>query len=410
MTPPLPSARTLRAVVAALVAVAGSLHAQRAPHADFGSAWGTVRDFFHQTLTAEGVVGGSIAFFHGDTVLAREYHGFADLATQRRVDDRTIYHWASITKTLTAISLMQLRDRGRLTLDDPVVRSVPELSLVHNPFGKMDAITFRQLLSHSGGFRNGTWPWSDGQPWQPFEPTQWAQLVAMLPYTEVLFAPGSRYSYSNPGYIYVGRAIERITGEDYEVYVEKNVLRPLGMSSSYFDITPYHLLADRSNNYYLLNGAAKAQGLDFDTGITVSNGGLNAPIGDMIRYLQFLVAAPGVTPAGRGVLARTSLDEMMRPVLPIDGTDRDSIGLGFFHIERNGVSLVGHTGSQAAFRAFFYLDPATKAGVIAVFNTAPPETADNATTLVAAKPRIDVIFDGLRDRLTRGVFPLFRRP
>lgn len=403
------SSRNLCAVAAALVVAAGSLHAQRTARAAFGSAWAPVRDFFHATLTDEGVVGGTIAFFHGDTVLAREYHGFADLATQRRVDDHTIYHWASITKTLTAIALTQLRDRGRLTFDDPVVRTVPELAMVHNPFGKMEAISFRQLLSHSAGFRNGTWPWGDGKPWQPFEPTKWSQLVAMMPYTEVLTAPGTTYSYSNPGYIYIGRTIEQLAGEDYEVYVEKNVLRPLGMSSSYFDISPYHLLPDRSNNYETVNGSPQARGLDFDTGITVSNGGLNAPVGDMIKYLQFVVGAPSVTAAGRGVLARASLDELMKPVLPIAGTERDSIGLGFFHIERNGITLVGHTGSQAGFRAFFYLDPVTKAGVIAVFNTAPPETADTTPTLAPSKPRINMIFDGLLDRLTRYVFPIFRR-
>jgi hypothetical protein len=76
--------------------------------------------------------------------LAREHYGFADLDAQRRTDDHTIYHWASITKTFTAIALMQLRDRGRLSLDDPAVRHVPELRLAHNPFGPIEAVTGSQ--------------------------------------------------------------------------------------------------------------------------------------------------------------------------------------------------------------------------------------------------------------------------
>ncbi len=374
----------------------------------FAPAWAPVRAFFHQTLKDEGVVGGSMVFFHGDTVLAQEFHGLADLATARSVDERTIYHWASITKTFTSIAVMQLRDRGRLRLDDPAVKYVPELRAVHNPFGPMEAITLRMLMSHSAGFRNGTWPWGGDKPWHPHEPAAWSQLVAMMPYTEILFEPGTKFSYSNPGVIFLGRTIETLTGEDYETYVEKNLLRPLGMSSSYFDLTPYHLLPFRSNNYDVGAGGPVANGLDFDTGITVSNGGLNAPITDMVKYLQFLVGAPGVPAAGRGVLARGSLEEMWKPVLPLGGPEGGSIGLAYFLLERKGLSLVGHTGSQKAFRSFFYIDPVSKAGVIAVFNTAPTDDPRNPTDQGPGKPRIGMLFSGLLERLTDGVFPIYR--
>src|SRR5437660_1274369 len=251
----------------------------------FLKAWEPVRSFFHATLEQEGVVGGSLMLVHGDSILAREFYGLADLASGRKVDERTIYHWASITKTFTGIAVMQLRDRGRLSLDDAIVKYVPELMAVHNPFGPMETITLRQLMSHSAGFRNPTWPWGGDQAWHPFEPTAWSQLVAMMPYTEILFPPGSRYSYSNPGIIFLGRTIEHLSGDDYEVYVDKNIFKPLGMTHSYFDLTPYHLLPDRSNNYEVRDGKAVANGLDFDTGITVSNGGLNAPLTDMVKYL-----------------------------------------------------------------------------------------------------------------------------
>jgi CubicO group peptidase (beta-lactamase class C family) len=355
------------------------------------------------------VVGGSLMFFRGDTVLAREFFGLADREAGRRVDETTIYHWASITKTVTAVALMQLRDRGRLSLDDPVVRYVPELREVHDPFGPIEAITFRHLLSHSAGFRNGTWPWGGDRPWHPFEPTRWSQLVAMMPYTEVLFPPGSRHSYSNPGIIFVGRTIEALSGDDYEVYVQKNVFAPLGMTASYFDRTPWHLLGARANHYMVRAGQAEALGPDFDTGITVSNGGLNAPLPDMIRYLQFLAGAPGLPAPAKAVLSRSTLEEMWRPVLPVGGPEGDSIGLGFFLMERKGTRLVGHTGSQGGFRSFFYFDPATGAGVIAAFNTAPADDPRNPTDRGPARPRIALLISGLLDRLTSGVFPIYRR-
>ncbi len=406
------SGQTFRPTALAVVLIAGfgptTGQGQKARDR-FGPAWAPVKAFFHQTLEDEGVVGGSMVFFHGDTVLAQEFHGLADRATNRAVDERTIYHWASITKTLTAIAVMQLRDRGRLRLDDPALKYVPELGAVHNPFGPMDAITLRMLMSHSAGFRPGTWPWGGDRPWHPHEPARWSQLVAMMPYTEILFPPGTKFSYSNPGVIFLGRTIETLTGEDYETYIEKNLFRPLGMSSSYFDLTPFHLLPFRSNNYDVGADGPVANGLDFDTGITVSNGGLNAPITDLVTYLQFLVGAPRVAAAGHGVLARASLEEMWKPVLPLGGPDGGSIGLAYFLLERKGLSLVGHTGSQKAFRSFFYIDPVSKAGVVAVFNTAPADDPRNPTDQGPGKPRIGFLTGGLLDRLADGVFPIYRQ-
>ncbi|MGE0355227.1 MAG: serine hydrolase domain-containing protein, partial [Gemmatimonadales bacterium] len=213
----------------------------------------------------------------------------------------------------------------------------------------------------------------------------------------ILFRPGSRYSYSNPGFIFLGRVIEALTGDDYEVYMEKNVLRPLGMRHSYFDRTPYHLLRYRSNNYTVTNGTPVPNGLDFDTGITVSNGGLNAPLTDMARYLRFLVGATGLTEEAKNVLARSSLEEMWRPQVPVEGVAnaKEFVGLSFFIHDEGAVRVIGHTGSQASFRSFFYVHPETKSAIIAVFNTV---AADGE-----AHPTVAPLFDGLRERFLAGV-------
>ncbi len=366
----------------------------------FSRAWAEMRAFYDSTLKAEGIVGSGLEIVQGDSLLGRTGYGLADIASDRAVDSNTIYHWASITKTFTAIAIMQLRDRGLLSLDDPIVKYVPELREVHDTFGSINDITIRHLLSHSAGFRNGTWPWGGDKPWHPFEPTRWSQLVAMMPYTEVLFKPGTRFSYSNPGFVYLGRVIELLSGDDYEVYMEKNVLRPLGMSHSYFDRTPYHLLKYRSNNYTVRNGRPIANGLDFDTGITVSNGGLNAPLTDMARYLEFLVGAPGQSDDARGVLARKSIEEMWRPVLPNlqgDGQPAGSVGLSSFINDISGTRVIGHTGSQASFRSFFYLNPETRSAIIAVFNT----VADDED----GHPSVAPLFQGLLSRYVERIIP-----
>ena len=168
-------------------------------------------------------------------VLTHETVGYQDSTTKTPTAPTTIYHWASITKTFTGIAIMQLRDRGLLTLDTPAVTYVPELRRVHNPFGDISQVTIRTLMQHAAGFRASTWPWGGDKPWHPYEPTSWEQLAAMLPYTELLFAPGTEYRYSNPGIVFLGRIIEELSGEDFEVYVTKNILMPLGMHRTFFD-------------------------------------------------------------------------------------------------------------------------------------------------------------------------------
>jgi len=385
-------------LLAGVIAFLPGVGAAQAPAARFSE----LKAFFASAVAEEGIVGAGMYIVGPNGVVDSAFAGLADRDQGRRASGATIWHWASITKTFTAIAIMQLRDRGRLSLDDPIVRFVPELGEVHNRFGPMTQVTVRQLLSHSAGFRSPTWPWGGDQPWHPFEPTRWSQLVAMLPYTEIEFAPGSRFQYSNPGYVFLGQTIERLAGEDFEVYMQKNVLAPLGMTHSYYDVTPYHLLADRSNNYYVKDGQATANGLDFDTGITTSNGGLNAPLVDMAKYLVFLLGGSGDGRIGDFPLARVSLEEMWKPVVPAGGnaTRKGSVGLGYFLTDfADGDRLIGHTGSQAGFRSFFWIHPKSRTAIIAVFNTSAASEGGGPDV----KPNIGRVFAGLNERFEAAV-------
>ena len=336
---------------------------------------------FTQTLqtfvTSQQVVGGSSVLMRNGTVLRHLELGLADRDSGQRVDERTIYHWASITKTLTAIAIMQLRDRGKLNLDDKVITWVPELRQVHDPYGSIDDITIRMLLAHTSGFQNPTWPYGNGAPWQPFEPTRWEQLVSMMPYQQLLFAPGSRYGYSNPAFIYLARIIEAISGDPYQSYIQKNIWTPLGMTRSYFGATPYFLAADRSNGYTIERDSTGRDTLmsghrDFDPGITIPNGGWNAPLADLVTYVAFLTnATRGDTALARRydtVLRRSTLEEMWRPT-PLTTGANGPVGLSFFIDQQGSSTLVSHTGEQAGFRLYFILDPASTTAVIVALNT-----------------------------------------
>ena len=337
------------------------------------AGWDDVVAGYRRALDKGGIVGSSLMVVRDGEIVARQNEGLQNREPRVPVTNGTIYHWASITKTFTGIAIMQLRDRGLLSLDDPVVKYVPELRLAHNPFGDISQVKIRHLMSHSAGFRASTWPWGGDKPWHPFEPTSWQQIVAMLPYTDVQFAPGSKYSYSNPGIIFLGRIIELLSGDDYEVYVTKNILMPLAMRSSFFDRAPYYLLPQRSHSFMRDDAGLAEARFDFGSGITVSNGGLNAPFDDMAKYLAFLIG-DRTRADYEVVLKRRSLEEMWTPQLRavegegVNGSDSHA-ALSFF-VERYGaVELVGHSGDQNGFISHLYLHRPSRTAYLLSMNT-----------------------------------------
>ena len=383
-------------VIAAFVAIARA--SAQAP-----SGWPELTRAFQAYVDSDKVVGASVVFVRDGRVIRRYDTGMQDRAATVRVDSQTIFHWGSITKSLTALSIMQLRDRGKLSLDDKIVKWVPELRTMHDPYGMMDSITLRMLLSHTAGFQNGTWPYSKGRPWEPFEPTTWNQLVAMMPYQQLEFRPGSRYGYSNPGYIYLARVVEQISGDPWEDYVQKNIFAPLELRWSYFRSTPYYLASHRSHNYYIARDSAGREqlvdnGAEFDPGITSPNGAWNAPVGDLVKYVAFLTNAmlPGMSRERYDVvLSRASLDEMWKPGKPMsqgyESAANEWMGLGFFVLDRGGTRIIGHTGSQAGFRSFYFFNPLTKTGVIAVFNTTNEVTPANSLQRRVQEMALDLL-------------------
>ena len=346
-----------------------------------------IRSFYEAGLRKNGILGSSLEIVRDGQVVLHDNYGVQSRVPERPVTDDTAYHWASCTKTFTGIAIMQLRDRGLLSLDDPLVKYIPELSVVHDSFGPTSKITIRHMMTHSGGFRDPTWPWRDAE-WQPFEPTQWSQIVAMLPYTDVAFAPGSRFSYSNLGVVFLGEIIERLSGDPYEVYIDKNILKPLGMNRTYFDRSPYHLLQYRSHSWDLKDGKLTEDEFNFNTGITRSNGGLNSPFTDMEKYIRFLIgdAEDKARQAEYdAVLTRSSLEEMWKPYLHVVADDdfvsrtgaHDDVAASFFVHTDGQLKLIGHAGWQNGFRSHFYIDPATRSAYIVAYNTDATDAVQN---------------------------------
>ena len=236
--------------------------------------------------------------------------GMRDVATKAPVDADTVFRIASMTKSFTAMSILKLRDSGKLSLDDPAERYVPELKGLKYPTSDSPRITIRHLLTHSEGFPEDN-PWGD----QQLSDTE-ADLSRMLregiPFSN---APGIAYEYSNYGFAILGRVVSQASGMPYDEYVTANILKPLGMTSTTLHPSkvPPKMLAIGyrwEDNQWKIEPA-------LPHGSFGSMGGMLTTVRDLSRYVAtFLDAWPPRDGPETGPIRRSSLREMQQPWRP----------------------------------------------------------------------------------------------
>lgn len=246
------------------------------------------------------VRGGQMAFVKG--------LGVQDTVSKRPVSPDTLFRIASMTKAFTALSILKLRDEGRLALDDPADRYVPELRGWTYPTSDAPRITIRDLLTHSAGFVTDD-PWGDRQ--QVLSQTAFTALLkAGVPFNR---APEMRHEYANLGYAILGRVIANITKAPYRTFVEQRLLTPLGMNSSGFDVLA-HPKALRAIGYRWENGAW-AEEPTMKDGAFNSMGGLEVSAADYAKWLSFMLSAwPPRGGTDTGPVKRGTVRQVMRGV------------------------------------------------------------------------------------------------
>src|SRR5215212_6293582 len=158
--------------------------------------------------------------------------GVREKTNNSPVTPETVFRIASMTKSFTAMSILKLRDAGKLSLEEPVAKYIPELANLPYPTGDSPVLTIRHLLTHSEGFPEDN-PWGDRQLAQSDE-TMRAWLRAGIPFST---SPGAAFEYSNYGFAILGQIVARASGREYADYVRDNILRPLGMNSSTYDMS-----------------------------------------------------------------------------------------------------------------------------------------------------------------------------
>lgn len=227
--------------------------------------------------------------------------GVRDLDRRRPVDARSLFRIASMSKAFTALAILKLRDEGKLSLDAPAETYVSEMRGWTYPTADARKITVRDLLNHSAGFVDDN-PWGDRQ--QPLPETDFtAMLKAGVPFSR---APGSAMEYSNFGYATLGRIIGNVSGKPYQAYIRDTILRPLGMSSTGYDIAASPVEA-RAIGYRWQDNRWMREP-DMADGAFGAMGGMETSAQDYARWVSFLLSAwPARDGADEGPVARATV-------------------------------------------------------------------------------------------------------
>ncbi len=233
--------------------------------------------------------------------------GYRDIAAKSATDAETIYRIGSVTKTVTATAILQLRDAGKLDLDVPAARYLPALAKVRYPTRDAALVTLRHLLTHTSGLpRDGGFD-SDRTDRDVTE----AEMLAAVSGMELEAAPGARYSYSNFGFSLLGLVVTHVAGQPYRDYVKAHVFEPLGMASAGW--TPAQVAAEKLATPYRAgpDGALVAETSYGHLGASEADGGLYLSVQDLGRFIGWQLAAyPARDEPEDAVLRRASLREM----------------------------------------------------------------------------------------------------
>ena len=297
--------------------------------------------------------------------------GFADIGAKVPMTPATKFRMASHSKLFTAIAIMQLREEGKLRLDDPVAKYLPWFKA--KPAGDDDGpITIEQLLSHSSGLQREA-----GDHWVSFEFPTTDELRRLYSDRQAAFAPSVRWKYSNLAYSIAGMIVEQVSGERWADYVDRNIFKPLGMLASSVDknvpglAVPYGRRMPDGTREML--PFVDARGMAAATGVT-SN------LEDMARFVsaQFRRGARG----GAQVVSTGSLREMHR-VRSVEENWMSGTGLGFDITRIKDRTYVGHGGGYPGNTTDTLIQLDDKVGVIVLTNTNDSNPSDIARQLMA---------------------------
>jgi D-alanyl-D-alanine carboxypeptidase len=305
-----------------------------------------------------------------DLVWAKGY-GYADVKAKLPMTATTKFRMASNSKLFTAVAIMQLREEGKLGLDDPVIKYLPWFKA--KPAGDDDGpITIEQLLSHSSGL-----PREAGDHWVSYNFPTGEELQRLFADRQAAFAPSVRWKYSNLAYSVAGMVVEKVSGQRWADYVGQNIFKPLNMNASSIDknvaglAVPYGRRMPDGTREVL--PFVDARGMAAATGLT-------SDVGDMAKFMsaQFRRGPRG----GAQIVSSGSWRELLR-VRSVEENWTAGTGLGFDIKRVKDKTYIGHGGGYPGNTTQTLIKLDDKVGVIVLTNTNDSYPSDIAQQLMA---------------------------
>ena len=310
-----------------------------------------------------------------DRLVHTLYSGTTNFEKNIKASALSDYHIASMTKSITAMAILKLRDDGKLSLDDPIEKYIPEARGIKTVTTDAPLITIRHLLTHMAGFPEDN-PWGDRQLGRSD-----AWLDSMYK-TGIAFSttPGTAYEYSNLGFSTLGLIIKKVSGKTYQEYITRTIFKPLGMTQTYWDYAavPAKQLVI---GYRFENGKFVPQPL-LHSGSFGAMGGLITTIEDFSKYMIFHLSAwPPHDGADNGPIKRSSVREMHHAwnfsriwLNEKDSKGKDcpiidSYGYGLHqYLNCDGLKIIMHSGGLPGFGSQWRILPDYGIGVVVFGN------------------------------------------
>jgi CubicO group peptidase (beta-lactamase class C family) len=286
---------------------------------------------------------GSVLVARDGKLLINQGYGDADLEWNVPNTPDTKFRLGSLTKQFTAASILLLEERGKLKIEDPVSKYLPDAPAA------WEKITIYNLLTHTSGIPNFT-NFPDYRTTESKDTTP-AELVARFRAKPLEFEPGTKYNYSNSGYVLLGYLIEKISGQSYGDFVQQNIFMPLGMAGSGIDNNAT-ILPRRAQGYSPSPNGIQHTGYLSMT-IPFSAGAIYSTTGDLLKWEEGLF--------GGKVISAASLKKMTTPF-------KDNYAFGLIVNDSNGHKIIGHAGGIEGFNTSLHYYPDDKLTVVVLAN------------------------------------------
>jgi CubicO group peptidase (beta-lactamase class C family) len=332
------------------------------------------------------VAGAAAGVVIGDDLVWWSGCGFAGLAERKPPQASTLYHIASVTKTFTGTAVLRLCQDGRLHLDDPAVAHLPELRRAASPFGPIETVTIRRMLSHESGLASDP----PGTDWAvPAYEGVAERTLARAADIGTKVPPNIQWKYSNLAYQLLGEIVSRASRMPYVQYVTETILDPLAMSSTGFEPLP-ESLRDRRATGYLRKPFSDEHEPAPAMSPEWAEGGLWSCVDDLARWLSFQLRAHREMRQASPVLAAATLRDMHKPRYIADDTWTTAWGISWYAVRRDDTVWIQHAGDVHGFSSAVCFSPDDQVGAIVLLNgmgDAARLAMDLATAAGGAFPR-----------------------